>query len=125
MGALDRLITGAGALPPRQPPARDRHAWQREICNSGLPAVCRLAGLAISVYTNDAATQGVWLSSSDLANLTGVKTLTTVNTHVRTLVGLGWLHRHDGAWFLSWPGELPLAAAAATPPRTPQEAAQC
>ena len=90
----------------------DRHAWQQEICNSGLPGTARLVGLALSVYTDDSGAQGVWLTSTDIADLTGLKALTTVNTHLQRLKREGWLYRSDGAWFLGWPGELPMVPAA-------------
>jgi DNA-binding IclR family transcriptional regulator len=93
--------------------ARDRLTWQRAVCASGLPAVARLAALAVSLYSNDAGTQGMWLTSSDIANLTGLKALTTVNTHLQRLMRDGWLYKADGAWWLGWPGELPMATAAA------------
>ena len=91
---------------------RDRTAWQRAICASGLPAVARLAALAVSLYTGEAGTQGVWLTSTDIAGLTGLKSLSTVNTHLQRLKRDGWLYRADGAWFLGWPGELPGTGAA-------------
>lgn len=93
--------------------ARDRLAWQKGICSSNLPATARLAALAISLYSDPTGGQGVWLTSSDIAQATGIRAVTTVNTYLKMLKVNGWLRREDGAWFLTWPGELPLAAAAA------------
>lgn len=95
------------------PQSRNREAWQKRITSSDLPATARLIALAISLYTDASGGQGVWLSSSDVARLVGIRALTTVNSHVRTLTTDGWLRREDGAWFLAFPGELALGTAAA------------
>jgi hypothetical protein len=87
---------------------RNRHVWQRDICASHLPASARLVALAVSVYTDEAGAQGVWLTGTDIGHLTGLKALTTVNIHLQRLKRDGWLYRSDGAWFLGWPGELPM-----------------
>jgi hypothetical protein len=92
---------------------RDRHAWQKAVCNSTLPGTSRLVALAVSVYTDATGAQGVWLTSTDITFLAGLKAVTTVNEHLQRLKRDGWLYRADGAWFLGWPGELTLAAAAA------------
>ncbi len=92
---------------------RDRDAWQRAVCGSALPASSRLVAHTIAVYAGPGGMQGVWLSSSDIARATGLKSLSTVNLYLRRLMDEGWLRKYDGAWFLGWPGELPAAGAAA------------
>jgi hypothetical protein len=87
---------------------RDRQAWQRAVCNSALPGPCRLMAHTVAVYSDASGGQGAWLSSSDLARATGLKSLSTVNTYLRRLTEEGWLRKFDGAWFLAWPGELDL-----------------
>ncbi len=86
---------------------RNRAAWQKAVCGSDLPASARLVALALSVYSDPSGGQGVWFSSSDLARVTGIRALTTVNRYVRMLTETGYLHKSDGAWFLTWPGEQP------------------
>jgi hypothetical protein len=86
---------------------RNRAAWQHRICNSGLPPSARLVALALSVYSDPTGGQGVWFSGSELATVTGIRTLTTVSHYCRMLVDAGYLRKLDGAWYLTWPGEGP------------------
>lgn len=85
---------------------RDRQAWQEAICKSGMPASSRLVAHTVAVGAGQSGLQGIWLSSSDIAQMTGLKSLQTVNVYLRRLMEEGWLRRIDGAWFLTWPGEL-------------------
>lgn len=85
---------------------RNRQAWQQAICASGLPASSRLVAHTVAVGAGQSGQQGIWLSSTDIANMSGLKSLQTVNVYLRKLIELGWLRKIDGAWFLTWPGEL-------------------
>lgn len=80
-----------------------RGAWQKEIIRSDLPATARLVALAVSLYTDEAGGQGMWLSATDIARITGLRSLNTVNVYMRKLRDAGWLIREDGALFLAWP----------------------
>ncbi len=82
---------------------QDRAAWQRAICASALPASARLVALALSIYSDPSGSQGVWFSASDMARVTGISTLTTVNRYARMLIEAGYLQKNDGAWFLMLP----------------------
>lgn len=95
---------------------RTREDWQKAICLSALPAPTKAVAHAIAPWTGDeSGQQGVWLASSDLAKYTGLKSLSTVNTHLRRLAEAGWLRRNDWAWYLTWPGEMDFTTPAAAP----------
>jgi hypothetical protein len=105
-------VSGFGVIIKRGPDGLtvsvDRAAWQKKVCASELPPSARLVALALSVYSDDSGAQGVWFSATDTAKVTGIRTLTTVNHYVRMLADAWYLHRSDdGAWYLTWPGELP------------------
>lgn len=99
----------SGAEPPATA-SRGRLAWQMRLSWAhAVPPVARHIGLVIGLYTDEHGQQGVWLSALDLARLTGMGQSTVIR-YRRILEDAGWVTQAGGAWFLAWPGELPLTA---------------
>jgi hypothetical protein len=97
-----------------------REQWQKLICASDLPASARLVALSLSLYTDQSGAQGVWHSSSDIARITGLRSLNTVNIYLRKLQAAGWLYRENSAYFLAWPGQEALDLEAAEQLQAPR-----
>jgi len=101
-----------------QPPRTPREEWQRLIMASNLPPAARLVALALSVFTDDTAGQGVWFTAQDFGRVTGIESLTVIRHALNLLRDEHWITAggKTAEKFLAWPGPRRVPDASAVIP---------